>query len=135
MVMAKSPFDQSDVLDTLLRPTFNQREKQEHKDHSKRRRVESGAWWRPNGGDWRDLPCDFSHYRIGEERQQDERCEAGIAKEDHEQQHGENELDCTPLMKEGNDVAAASNVDVYASDALRPAISRKEMNAAPHNDR
>jgi hypothetical protein len=38
-------------------------------------------------------------------------------------------------MKDGNDVAAASNADVYSSDALRPAISRKEMNAAPHNDR
>jgi hypothetical protein len=38
-------------------------------------------------------------------------------------------------MKEGDDVAAASNADVNASDALRPAIRRKEMNAAPHNDR
>jgi hypothetical protein len=38
-------------------------------------------------------------------------------------------------MKEGNDVAATSNADVDASNALRPAIRRKEMNAAPHNDR
>jgi hypothetical protein len=65
----KSPFDQSDVLDTPLSSTFNQRQEQEHSDHNECRRVESGAWWRPNGGDWRDRPCDFSHHRIGEERQ------------------------------------------------------------------
>jgi hypothetical protein len=133
--MAKSPFDQSDVLDTLPFSTFNQREKQEQKDHDKCWCVEGGAWRRPNGGDGRDRPCDFSHHRIGKERQQDERCEARIANEDHKQQHSENELYCTPLMEDGNDVATASNADVNASNALRPAISRKEMNAAPHNDR